>query len=200
MIDRLVDRLHIYDTEEIVTLEYEKYLLSWKIKQWDNQISRLNARCDLYEANHQGTNCEGMKELINIDYDNQLQNILDDFLRLNQVSFEKFEVQCGDLVEKAYESQKKLVEMVTEFQAIVVEENSQVRIVGLYQKYQQMGFEETTHVPFETSPSLRWESSNSKGLMVSAWEYLILCAKFMEFLPNKRKKKGDIFFLSFLPP
>jgi len=79
MIDRLVDRLHLYDTEEIVTLEYEKYLLSWKIKQWDNQIPRLNARCDLYEANHQGTDCEGLKKFINIDYNTQLQNILDDF-------------------------------------------------------------------------------------------------------------------------
>ncbi len=84
MIDRLVDRLHLYDTGEIVTLEYEKYLLSWKIKQWDNQISRLNARCDLYEANYQGTDCEGMKELINIDYNTQLQNILVDFLRLKK--------------------------------------------------------------------------------------------------------------------
>jgi len=104
MIDRLVDRLRLYDTEEIVTLEYEKYLLSWKIKQWDNQISRLNARCVLYEVNHQGTDCEGLKKFINIDYNTQLQNILDDFWRLNQVSFEKFEVQCGDHVEKAYES------------------------------------------------------------------------------------------------
>jgi len=40
----------------------------------------------------------------------------------------------------------------------------------------------------------RGENSNSKGLIVGAWEYLNLCAKFMEFLPNKRKKKDDIFF------
>ena len=31
----------------------------------------------------------------------------------NQVSFEKFDVQCGDLVEKANESHKKLVQMET---------------------------------------------------------------------------------------
>jgi len=154
MIDRLVDRLRLYDTEEIVTLEYEKYLLSWKIKQWDNQISRLNARCDLYEANHQGTDCEGLKKFINIDYNTQLQNILDDFWRLNQVSFEKFEVQCGDLVEKAYESQQKLVEMETECQATVVDDSPQVMSVGLYLKSQQMGFEELTHVQMNTYPSL----------------------------------------------
>ena len=154
MIDKLVDRLRLYDTEEIVTLEYEKYLLSWKIKQWDNQISRLNARCDLYEANHQGTDCEGLKKFINIDYNTQLQNILDDFWRLNQVSFEKFEVQCGDLVEKAYESQQKLVEMETECQATVVDDSPQVMSVGLYLKSQQMGFEELTHVQMNTYPSL----------------------------------------------
>jgi len=63
-----------------------------------------------------------------------------------------------------------------------------------------MGSEELIHVQMNTYPSLRWESLMSKGLTVNAGEYLILYAKFMEFLPNKRKKKGDIFFLSFLPP
>jgi hypothetical protein len=93
-------------------------------------------RCDFYEASHQGKDCEGLKEPINIDYNTQLQNILDDFLRLNQVSFVKFEVQCSDLVEKAYESHEKLVDMETGFQAIVVEENLKVRNVGLYHKSQ----------------------------------------------------------------
>jgi len=146
----------------------KKYLFSWKIKQWDKKISRLNARCNLYEANHQGTDCEGLKELIIIDYNTQLQNILDDFLRLNQVSFEKFEVQCGDLVEKSYESQQKLVEMETECQATVVDDSQQVMSVGLYLKSQQMGSEELTHVQMNMYPSLRWESLISKGLTGSA--------------------------------
>jgi hypothetical protein len=199
MIDRLVDRLRLYDTEEIVSLEYENHLLSWKIEQWDNQISRLNARCD-HEVNHQGTDCEGLKERINIDYNTQLQNILDDFLILNQVSFEKFEVQCGDLDEKAYESQQKLVEMETECKATVVDDSPQVMSVGLYLKSQQMGSEELTHVQMNSYPSLRWESFTSKRFTVSSWEHLLLCMKFIEFLPNKRKKKDDIFFLSYLPP
>jgi len=113
MIDRLVDRLRLYDIEEIVTLQYEKYLLSWKIKNCDDEISRLNTRCDLYEENQPGGDREGKKEAINIDYNTQLQNILNDFLMSNQVSFEKYEVQCGNLVEKAYEFQQKLVEMKT---------------------------------------------------------------------------------------
>jgi len=102
MIDWLVDRLRLYDIEEIVTLQYEKYLLSVKIKQWDNKISRLNKKNDCCEANQPCSHCGGKKEVINIDYNTQLQNILDDFLVSNQVSFEKLYVQCSDLVEKAH--------------------------------------------------------------------------------------------------
>jgi len=54
----------------------------------------------------------------------------------NQVSFEKYEVQCGNLVEKAYESQQKLVEMETKCQATVVDDNPKVMSVGLYLKSQ----------------------------------------------------------------
>jgi len=66
MIDRLVDRLRLYDIEEIVMLQYEKYLLSWKIRNCDDEISRLNAICGRYEANRPGSKCEGKEELINI--------------------------------------------------------------------------------------------------------------------------------------
>ena len=181
-------------------MEYEKYLLSWKIKQWDNKISRLNARCDLYEANQPSSNCEGKKEVTNIDYNTQLQDILDDFLMSNQVSFEKFDVQCGDLVEKAHVSQRKLVQMETECHEVVLEENPKVRSVDIFLKSEPAGVKEITREQTNACFSLRWESLNSKGLTVIAWEYLILYVKFMDFLPNKRKKKGDIFFLSFLPP
>jgi len=77
--------------------------------------------------------------------------------------------------------------------------NPKVRSVDIFPKYEPTGVKEITRVQMDACPSLRWESSNHKRLTVSAWEYLILYAKFMEFLPNKRKKKGDIFFLSFLP-
>ena len=180
----MIDRLRLYDTEEIVTLEYEKYLLSWKIKQRDNQISRLNARCDLHEVNHQGTDCEGLKELINIDYNIHLQNILDDFFVLNEVSFEKFKVQCGDLVEKANECEKQLVEMETECH-VVVEENAQMRSVGLYLKSQPTGLKEIIPLQRYIYSSLWWENSNVESLAVGSWEHLLHCMKFMEFLPNK---------------
>jgi len=196
----MIDRLHLYVTEEIATLQYEKYVISLKIKYLGNKISSLNERCDLYEANQPSSDCEGKKEVINNDYNTQLQNILDDFLVSNQVSFEKFDVQCGDLVEKAHESQRKLVQMETECHEVVVEENPKVRSVDIFPKSEQPGVKEITRVQMNACPFLRWESTNSKGLTVGAWEYMILCVKFTEFLPNKRKKKDDIFFLLFLPP
>jgi len=138
--------------------------------------------------------------VVNIDYNTQLKNVLDDFLMSNQVSFEKFEVQCSDLVDKRYESQKKLVQMETNCHDIVVEENPQLKSIGLFLKFQPTRIKEITRVQMDACPSLRWESLNSKGITVSAWEYLIFYAKFMKFLPNKRKKKDDIFLLSFFPP
>ncbi len=196
----MIDRLYLHDTKEICTLQYEKYMLSLKIKCVDSQISILNERCGRDEANQPGSNCEGKNEVINIDYNTQLQHILDDFLVSNQVSFEKFDLQCGDLVEKAHESQRTLVQMESECHKVVVKEKPKVMNVDIFSKSEPTEVEEITHVQMDARPSLRWESLNSKGFTVGAWEYLNLCAKFMEFLPNKRKKKDDIFFLSYLPP
>jgi len=47
--------------------------------------------------------------MINIVYNSELNNILDEFLRSNQVSFEKIEVQCCNVVEKGGECEKKMV-------------------------------------------------------------------------------------------
>jgi hypothetical protein len=59
----MIDRLRLYDTEEIWSLQYEKYMLSLKIKYLD---SILNLRSGHYEANQPGSDCEGKKEVINI--------------------------------------------------------------------------------------------------------------------------------------
>jgi len=98
----------------------------------------------------------------------QLQNILDDFLMLNQVSFEKYDVQCGDLVEKAHESQRNLVKMETECHKVAVEENPKVRNVDIFPKSEPMEVKEITRVQMDAYPSLRWESLNSKRLTASA--------------------------------
>jgi len=196
----MIDRLFLDDTKEICMLRYEKYMLSLKIGYLDNTILRLNEKCGRYEANQPGSNSERKKEVINIDYNTQLQNILDDFLVSNQVSFEKFDFQCGDLVEKAHESQRKLVQMEIECNKVVVEEKPKVMNVDIFPKSGPTEAKEITRVQMDSRLSIRWESLNSKGLTVSALEHLLLCYKFMEFLPNKRKKKDDIFFLSYLPP
>ncbi|KEH16613.1 hypothetical protein MTR_0134s0030 [Medicago truncatula] len=90
--------------------------------------------------------------------------------------------------------------METEYHKVVVEENSKVRSVDIYSKSEPTEVKEITRVKMDARPSLRWESLNFKRSTLGACEYQILCVKFMEFLPNKRKKKGDIFLLSFLPP
>ena len=60
-------------------------------------------------------------EVVNINYHCQLQNIFDDFLMSNQVSFEKFDVQCGNLVEKANECEMKSVEIEMKRHALLVQ-------------------------------------------------------------------------------
>jgi len=135
----MIDRLYLHDTKEICMLQYEKYMLSLKIEYSDNTISRLNERCGRYEANQPCSNYEGKKEVINIDYNTQLQNILDDLLVSNQVSFEKFDLQCGDLVEKALESHRKLVLMEIECHKVVVEEKPKVRSVDIFPKSEPTG-------------------------------------------------------------
>ena len=76
--------------------------------------------------------------------------------------------------------------METECHEVVVEEDPQVRSVDFFfLKSEPTRVKEITRVQMDGCSFLRWESLNSKGLTVGAREYLILCAKFMEFLPNK---------------
>ena len=136
--------------------------------------TRLSMSCEFCGGYHGGYSCEEQfiekeeeQEVVNIDYNSQLQTILDEFLISNQVSFEKFDIQCDDLVERAYESQKKLVQMETDCHDIVVEENPQVKSLGLFLKFQPMEFNGTTHMQSGTHSSLWWESLNDKDL--AAW-------------------------------
>jgi len=184
----MIDKIFLDNTKEVIapvvwkvsTIPQDKTL--W----WQN----LKIKCEKWVlcTNHQSRYCEGQKEVINIDYNSQLQNILDEF--------DKFEVQCGNLVEKANECERKLVEMETVCHAIVVEENQQVMSVGLFLKSQPTGKKETIQLQRDSYSSIWWESSNYKGLTVGAWERLLLCAKFMEFLLIKWKTKDDVFFMS----
>ncbi|CAJ2634769.1 unnamed protein product [Trifolium pratense] len=115
------------DSKEIAIICYQLCLLSYGQERLDAKISRLKARSDFCGANHHNDYCEEYclkekkREVINIDYNFQLKKILNEFLRSNQGSFDGFEVECGNLVEKANECEK-LVEMEIKHHAIGEEE------------------------------------------------------------------------------
>ncbi|KAK2384508.1 hypothetical protein QL285_071848 [Trifolium repens] len=124
--------------------------------------------------------------------------------------FTKMKPTIKNLNTKASECEK-LVEMRTKHHVIWVEEEilkpkkNGIRRVNHDDLYvtlesQQMELEEKDHLPKKHQPSSRLESAHSTSLFVGVWGLLIPYVKFMEFLPNKRKKKDDVFFLSFKPP
>jgi hypothetical protein len=182
----------------------------------NSRLKHLKKRCGYCGANHRNDFCEQVylkeeeREVINIDYNFQLNNILDEFLRSNQLAFDEFGVECSNLVEKA-NACEKLVESEMEHCAIVIEEEdvknkiNSIRRVNYFDIYvtfesQPMELKERNHLPKKHQSSSRWESPYSKALVIGAWEHVILYAKFMDFITNKRKKTDDVFLLSFRPP
>ncbi|MCH99695.1 hypothetical protein A2U01_0020710, partial [Trifolium medium] len=116
--------------------------------------------------------------VINIDYNLQLKKILDEFLRSNKGSFDGFEVECGNLVEKANECEK-LVEMVMKHHSIVVKQEKsknkkndmrRVNYVDLYVtlEFQPMESKERNHVPKKHQSSPRWGECSFQKL--SCWK------------------------------
>ncbi|KAK2386678.1 hypothetical protein QL285_060541 [Trifolium repens] len=206
----------LLDCEGIGIICYELFLLSHAQESVNSGLKYLKKRCGFCGANHHNDFCEQVylkeeeREVINIDYNSQLNNILDEFLRSNQLAFDEFGVECSNLVEKANLCEK-MVESKMEHCAIMVEEEDlknkingirRVNHDDLYVTFdsQPMKLEEKDHLPKKNQPSSRLESAHSMSLFVGAWGHLILYVKFMEVLPNKRKKKDDAFFLSFRPP
>ncbi|CAJ2660684.1 unnamed protein product [Trifolium pratense] len=210
----------LIDSEEIGILRYQLLRSRLEEKYREIDIKKLKERCVYCDQNH---DCEYNKkpcskdeepQVIMINYNSQLESILDEFWRSNQVSFDRFEVQCDNLMEKANECEKKLVEMEMKHHAIVVEEensknknngmkkNSRVKNVDLYATCESppMESKKECHLKKEHYSSLKWKSTYYQGLAVRGWGHLTLYVKFMEFLPNKRKKKDDVFFLSYMPP
>jgi len=55
----MIDMIRLDDSEEVIPVLYEKYLLSCKIKHYDDKIARLNLRCDFCGQGHQNSYCEG---------------------------------------------------------------------------------------------------------------------------------------------
>ncbi|PNX65656.1 hypothetical protein L195_g062708, partial [Trifolium pratense] len=75
-----------------------------------------------------------------------------------------------------------------------MKENSRVKNVDLYATYESppMESKKKCHLKKEHYSSLKWKSTYYQGLTVRGWGHLTLYVKFMEFLPNKRKKKDDV--------
>lgn len=77
--------------------------------------------CYFYGEDHQSDQCEESNfiwnieqeehEVHKIDYNSQLKNILNELLRINQTSFDKFEIHCENLEGKVVNFENKLVEM-----------------------------------------------------------------------------------------
>jgi len=71
-------------------------------------------RCEICGNNRQSDYCKEHclekeeQQVISNDYKVEFENLLDEFLRLSRVTFDKFEVQCGELVDKF---ENKLVEI-----------------------------------------------------------------------------------------
>ena len=105
-----------------------------------------------------------------IDYYSPFEIILDEFLRSNPASFDKFQVRCGNLDEILSECEKKLVELETKCHTVVVNEKPQVRGVDLYlkSKAQPMRLKDIIQFLKDTYSSPWWESSNSKSLTMGA--------------------------------
>ncbi|KAK2388885.1 hypothetical protein QL285_062522 [Trifolium repens] len=200
----------LIDSEEIAIIRYQLCLLAYEQRWVNEELQRLKVRYGHHTNYCEKPYIEEEHEVININYNFQLIKFLNEFLKLHQGSFGGFEVECGNLVTKASECEK-LVEMRIKRHVIWVEEEilkpkkNGIRRVNHDDLYvtlesQLMELEEKDHLPKKHQPSSRLESTHSMSLFVGAWGHLILYAKFMEFLPNKRKKKDDVFFLSFMPP
>jgi hypothetical protein len=178
------------------------------------------------EAYHEEEDKEEDQDKLLPNYDFQLKNILDEYLSSNQGSFDGFEVECRNLVEKAIECEK-LVEMEMQQHAVVgkeenflqeksngMKEPSKVRNVDLY------GTPESQPTTIQEKDLLQRNDISNKADakteidkvidMICAlfatiklkriWKQHSLFLKFMEFLPNKQKKKDDMFFLTYMPP
>lgn len=112
------------------------------------------------------------------------------------------EFECGQL-ERVEEKQKDCVVVEQEkFKNSDKEEKPRLRYdkSHLTIKVQPLVSEEKSPPQNELQFFQKRENSYPKWLLIGAWEHLLPYAKYMGFLTKKRKRKDDIFFLSYYPP
>ena len=163
--------------------------------------------------------------LPNESYDRNfhIKNVLIEFMNNNQGSIERFESQCERLFEQVVEFEK--LEIGDKF--IVVEKkedegesiNIEADLVGKETQKSQLwrDLDVQPEIPQQNIPPNFFSDKAGKkedidevldaiyALFIVVhlkriWMQHHLFFKFMEFLPNKRKKKDDSFFVSYLPP
>ncbi|KAK2356293.1 hypothetical protein QL285_093638 [Trifolium repens] len=163
----------------------------------------------LEEAHHEEEDKEEEQDKLFPNYDSQLQNILDEFMKTNRASFDKFEAQCGNHVENAYAMEKQLVEREMDQR-----DASSVRDKDFYKgaEPQPMKSQEQD-LQQKEQPSNKAEEKAEIDKIIDMicvlfatvklkriWKQHPLFLKFMVFLPNKRKKTDDILHISYKTP
>jgi hypothetical protein len=140
------------------------------------------------------------------NYHSQLQNILDEFMKTNGVSFDKIEAQCVNLVENAYTMEKQLVEIETDQR-----DASSVRDEDFYKGAEPQPMKSQEQQKEQPSNKAEEKAEIDKVIdMICAlfatvklkrtWKQHPLFLKFMVFLSNQRKKTDEIFHISYKTP
>ena len=83
-----------------------------------------------------------------------------------------------------------------------MEEDLRVRHGEIHATAQLLGIEENRppQDKFDVLQDKEWGKKYPNCLVVGAWEHLLPYAKYMGILPKRRKRKDEIFFLSYYPP
>jgi hypothetical protein len=162
--------------------------------------------------------------LPNNSYDQKfhINDVLIEFMNNNQGSIERFERQCERLLEQVVEFEKLKIgdefiveEKKDEGDLICIEADLVCKETQKSQLWRDLDIQ--PEIPQQNIPPKFFSNKEGKkeeidevldaiyALFINlhlrrVWKQHHLLLKFMEFLPNKRKKKDDVFFVSYMPP
>ncbi|XP_045818815.1 centrosomal protein of 128 kDa-like [Trifolium pratense] len=160
------------------------------------------------------------------DKNSHIKDVLIEFMNINQGSIDKFESQCERLSEQIVEFKKMNEKLEIGDDLIDVkkkdEEEELIKVEDDLVETQKSQLLSSEYVDQEISqhkniPQIVFSNKVEKreeidevldaiyALFINfhlkkLWKKHHLYLKFMEFLPNKMKKKDDVFFVSYMPP
>jgi hypothetical protein len=191
--------------EDLLVMEVEEDTIFMKNINWEQILPTQILPLDSYDEKF------------------HINDVLIEFMTDNHVSIETFESQCERLFEQVVELEK--LEIGDKF--IVVEKkedegesiNIEADLVGKETQKSQLwrDLDVQPEIPQQNiSPNFFSNKAGKKeeidevldaiyALFIVVhlkmiWKQHHLLLKFMEFLSNKRKKKDDVFFVSYMPP